>query len=745
MTGQIQPIGKPPGGNLIRPGGPRPPVNAPPMTITPKEIIGILRRHILMIICSTVIGVIIGGGSWFLLLRFAPKYTATASIEVLPPGKSDPMTFASAQANKDLFYQFRATKAAFIKQQSMLQELLKRDKIRETAWFMQFDNNTADAVDKLKKKMGANAQREGNWIVISMTCKSKKESALIVNEMADLFFKSQLEMATRDIRAQLAERTKQQKLIKTQLLQAEDSLDIIRKGTSYTNLAGAGTFNDYLNRKLANIEMSYDELESDVSRLEAIIVTLRERATGGYDEVIREQMERDPVAQSMRQTIASLELSLAQQLTRFGENHRRVKEMRDTLKQAKSDRIARQSEIADIQRRSTLRNAEDSMTAFTKELETLHKQRIQARSEIKEIDNLRAGYERIMQIRDEKRILLENITDNIEKYNMAFRDPEISKIKRLGAAPEPLAVSFPKLIVFIPAGFMLGAMAGVGLAFAVELLNDLIRTPSDVRKHLNIPLLGMVYHADEDENIDQIDLCHVVRQAPYSMMSECYRQFRTNLRIKTSDSSNKVFLVTSCGTLAGKTTVSVNLSNTFVAEGMNVLLIDTNFRKPTSLSLFPPAHSDRDAGRHSDFGLSNYLMGQCQYEQVIRNSGIENLDIIDSGPLPANPAEILGNARMSELISKTKDGYDYVIVDGPPMLVSEAKILATSVDGIVFVLNSELTHRGAAQRIIRELKNINVNVLGGVLLGVRALKGGYFQEIFNSYQQYQDMQVYQPI
>ena len=328
---------------------------------------------------------------------------------------------------------------------------------------------------------------------------------------------------------------------------------------------------------------------------------------------------------------------------------------------------------------------------------------------------------------------------------MAFNDPEISKIKRLGNAPEPLEVSFPKLIVFIPVGFMLGAMAGVGLAFAVELLNDLIRTPSDVRKHLNIPLLGMVYHADEDDNIDQIDLCHVVRQAPYSMMSECYRQFRTNLRIKTSDSSSKVFLVTSCGALAGKTTVSVNLSTTFVAENMKVLLIDTNFRKPTSSSLFPPAHSDRDAGGHSDFGLSNYLMGQCQYEQVIRNSGIENLDIIDSGPLPANPAEILGNARMSELISKTKDGYDYVIVDGPPMLVSEAKVLATSVDGVVFVLNSELTHRGAAQRVTRELKNINVNVLGGVLLGVRALKGGYFQEIFNSYQQYQDMQVYQPI
>lgn len=746
MTRHIQPAGNLSGRNIIRPVSSHSLMATSMQTITPKEIIGILRRHILLITSFTILGIIIGGVAWFLLSRYAPVYTAVASIEVLHPGQSDPMSFVSGASNKDLYYQFRSTKAAFIKQQSTLQELLQRDKVRQTAWFKKFNNDPVKPVEKLKKKMGASAQREGAWILVSMQCNSQKESALIVNEMVDLFIKTQHDMATKDIRAQLAERTKQQQLIKAQLVQTENSLESIRKGTEYTNLQQVGSnFQDYLNTKLSSIETNYDELESQIGRLQATIATLTTRAEGEYDAVVREQMEEDPISRIIRQTIVNLELSLAQQLTRFGENHRGVKETRDALKQAKNDLASRQAEIADIRRKSNLRNAEDLMTSLTKEIETLGQQRILAKREYKDVDNLRANYEKIAQLRDEKRDLLEEITKNIEKLNMLFNDPEISKVKKLGNAPEPLTVSFPKIIIMLPAGFILGAMAGIGLAFAIELLNDLVRTPADIRKHLNIPLLGLVCHADEDDNIDHIDLCHVVRQAPYSILSECYRQIRANLKIQNADSLNKVLLITSGGTLDGKTSVAVNLTSTLIADDMNVLLIDTNFRNPATANLFPISHSESEAPEHSDFGLSNYLMGQCQYEQVIRYSGINGLDIIDSGPLPANPAEVLGNTRMSDLLDKAKHGYDYVIIDGPPMIVSEAKILASDADATILVLNTETTRRGAAQRVIRELRSINANLLGSVLVGVKILKGGYFHEVFRSYQQYQHMQIAQPV
>jgi len=744
MAGEIQPVKA-----MARPLGPvspRMPVAAAP-TMTPKEIVGILRRHVLLVILCTMMGLMIGGGSWFLLRRFLPKYTAKTGIAVLPPGDQDPLGFNAAQTNKDLYYQFRNTMAGFIKQQNTLQELLNRDKIRETKWFKQFAdhrNPIADAVEDLEDNLGVGAQREGEWIMVSMTCGSKKESALIVNEMVDLFLRMQQDLATKNIGGQLAEARGQGRVIKESLDLINSQLDNIREGTEFTNL-GQANFRDYLNEKLADVELSINETAKNMGMLSSQIETLRVRAEGDYDEVVREQIERDPTARSMRERVASLKISIASQMTKFGENHRRVREMREALKQAEDDLAKRQSEIAELTRKSNLRNAEDAMTAFTIQLESLQEERNLAKVEYKDLDNLRASYAKVMTIRDERQTQLEKITEYIEKLNALHNDPTLSKVQSVGQAPEPLVISFPKWQIFFPGGFMLGFMVGIGLAFAIELLNDLVRTPSDVMKHLRVPLLGMICHEDEDEGMEDIDLCHVVRQAPYSIISECYRQFKTNLRLSGSGDTHKSFFITSINAGEGKTSVAVNMTSTFVADDKKVLFIDTNFRRPCTATMFPRTETNDAIVEHVDFGLSNYLMGQCEVDDVIRSSSIEGLDIIDSGPLPSSPASLLAGSRMKEILERTRNLYDYVIIDGPPLLISDAKIVASQADGTIVVFNTETTRRGAAQRALRELKEINANLAGTVLLGVKAMKGGYFHEIFKSYRDYQQVQVTQPI
>ncbi len=271
MAEQIQPTSA-----MVRRPGPRPPTAA---AMTPKEIVGILRRHVWLIISSVVLGLIIGGVAWYLLQRFLPTYSAETAIEVLPPGTTDPMELRGLQPNKDLYYQFRFTKAAFIKQQSTLQNLLRRDKIRDTDWFKQFNNNIPKAVEELEDNLGASPQREGNWIILSMKCGNKKESALIVNEMLDLFLKAQQDIATSDIRAQLAKRTEQQRRLKGELQQAEDTLETIRKGTEFTNL-GDIRFRSYLDDKISGLETMNNELQNNVAQLESLVVTLTARAEG---------------------------------------------------------------------------------------------------------------------------------------------------------------------------------------------------------------------------------------------------------------------------------------------------------------------------------------------------------------------------------------------------------------------------------------------------------------------------------
>jgi Mrp family chromosome partitioning ATPase len=100
---------------------------------------------------------------------------------------------------------------------------------------------------------------------------------------------------------------------------------------------------------------------------------------------------------------------------------------------------------------------------------------------------------------------------------------------------------------------------------------------------------------------------------------------------------------------------------------------------------------------------------------------------------------------MTKLLQKSRELYDYVIIDGPPLLISDAKILASAVDGTIVVFNAEATRRGAAQRTLRELGDINANLIGSILVAVRTMKGGYFHEVYRSYQAYQQIQVAQPV
>ena len=183
----------------------------------------------------------------------------------------------------------------------------------------------------------------------------------------------------------------------------------------------------------------------------------------------------------------------------------------------------------------------------------------------------------------------------------------------------------------------------------------------------------------------------------------------------------------------------------FIAENNKVLLIDANFWRPSLHTIFPRPQEQGEgpeAAEPSEFGLSTLLSGLCGYQEIIRSSGIEGLSLIDSGLLPLNPAELLGGERMKQLIKQQHESYDYIIIDSPPvLLVSAAKILARLADGTVLVFNASATGRGAALRTIRELREINATIVGCVLLAVKAMKGGYFQEQFRSFQEYQKLQL----
>jgi capsular exopolysaccharide synthesis family protein len=524
----------------------------------------------------------------------------------------------------------------------------------------------------------------------------------------------------------------------------QSQMDSLRAGSDFARLnIEGGEFRDYMDQKLANLYNEFSRLEAERDRLNVLLQIAERRATQvDYDQVVQEAVEQDMIVRQLQNSLNSIDALLAQQKARFGENHRLVQETLHAREQFKKDLDARKIEIAEIVRNSQWQQIQDEVAALRQQLEAVTRQVQQARDEYKRADNDRAQYAKYEIERTEKQTLLEKANAHYESLRALFNDPYLSKLRSLGLAPEPLRVSSPRWQLYLPAGFILGLLAGLGLAFAIELLNDLIRTPSEVMRHLKVPLLGNICHADDDKDVEGIDLFHVVRQAPYSIMSECYRQLRTNLKLSAGTAMHKSLLITSPNAGDGKTSVATNLASTFLAENRRILLIDANFRRPALAHLFPRTGETGAVAEHPDYGLSNYLMGQCtDISQIIRPSGIAGLDIIDSGPLPSNPAELLDSPRMKELLEQCKTHYDYVLIDGPAMLVSDAKSLSAAADGTLVVFKASATHRGAAMRILRELQSIRANIVGMVLMGVRSLKGGYFQEIYRSYLDYHQLPV----
>jgi polysaccharide biosynthesis transport protein len=709
--------------------------------MTPKEVLAILRRHWLMITALTIFGLIFGGASWFLLQIYFPEYTAMTFIRVLPPVEKDPTSVQTPLVGNDIQYGHRLSMSALLQSQGMLQQLIDRDKIQQTKWFKSFgpikEVRIRKAVKNLNRNLGASPQRDGDSIVVSMTCNDKAESALIVNEMVSLFISNQGGSSRKDVAEKLSQLEKQQERVQRELDTSERTLDDIRRRFGFADLE-EHAFEPVIDRKVADLDAQQNILMMDIGEIRAGLERLAIQAEGPVQVQVERQVEIDPVMTSLAQQLALQESSLASALAKFGEDHRLIRQIREYIASIEQERLQRKAAIAEQTRQANLRDAQDRLITMEKRLDELEKMREEAAKRKDEMDLARAQYKKQLAIRDERRTMLDEVKSQVEKLKIMFDDPETPKVQFVGNAPEPLEASFPKLQIFAPGGMMLGLLMGVGLAFLIELLNDRVRTPKDVTTHLHIPLLGIIPDAEEDDALEEIELALVVREAPGSIISEAYRRLKANLRVSLQAEKAKTILITSGGAGDGKTAVAVNLATTLVADGKKVLLIDGNFRRPALQKIFAGKQSEVSSSGGGVLGLSGLLTGQCGLKDVIKSSGTELLEIIESGQMPANPSELLGGDAMQGLIKQERDNYDYVIIDGPPVLLaSEAKTLAKHVDGTIIVFNAMATRRGAAIRTINELRQVDAWIFGCVLFGVKTLKGGYFRESFRSYQEYQ--------
>lgn len=194
---------------------------------------------------------------------------------------------------------------------------------------------------------------------------------------------------------------------------------------------------------------------------------------------------------------------------------------------------------------------------------------------------------------------------------------------------------------------------------------------------------------------------------PRSPISEQYRTLRTNMEFSSVDKELKTIMVTSSSPSEGKSMTTANLAVVYAQQGKKVLLIDADLRKPTVHYTFR-----LDNLR----GLSNILVNEARLEEAAYATGINDLDVISSGPIPPNPSELLGSRRMESFIQEASKLYDYIIFDTPPVLaVTDAQILANIVDGTILVIRSGQTESELAIKAKEALEPAKAKLLGAVL------------------------------
>ncbi|MFS0864586.1 CpsD/CapB family tyrosine-protein kinase [Fredinandcohnia sp. 179-A 10B2 NHS] len=205
---------------------------------------------------------------------------------------------------------------------------------------------------------------------------------------------------------------------------------------------------------------------------------------------------------------------------------------------------------------------------------------------------------------------------------------------------------------------------------------------------------------------------------PKSPISEQYRTIRTNIQFSTVDEEVKTIMVTSAGPAEGKSTTTNNLAVVFAQQGKRVLLVDADLRKPTAHYSFRVENIT---------GLTNVLTKQATLEKAVQKTEQEDLYILTSGPIPPNPAELLGSKAMVELLEKAKEQFDLIVFDTPPVLaVTDAQVLANKSDGVVLVVSSGKTQNDAAVKAKEQLMNAKAKLLGVVLNNKKKTETQYY-------------------
>lgn len=726
-----------------RPTGSRP--TAPPgggglnVTIDPRKL---LLQYWPWLAASFIVGVVLSVGTYYALLRFAPLYDGDVWFEFSSPltAADQEETAVSREGGEAEIERFIGTQLQIMRSDNILMEVVNTRPVREdTRWIQQFIRHGQVDLVEASKELGrissAALLPESNIVRLRVQANHARDAAVLANAVREIYL-TNLRNTNRISSSDMLEALNRRR----NAMQDERRILEDRKQRLFTT--GLETLDDRFNYYAQQIDSllpvlinTQYALDLSRERLERWEEQLQNPSGPTYPEEVRSAVDQNPIIQDLKRRISGLEAALMSARESYGPRHRQVREIQKQINGNSAQlEVERQRQLTNSfeQQIEMLNNTIRSYE--TTEAETLASLD-EARRSLADVNRLREDYMRLdsdaNQLAKEARALQARI-DERQAINERASS---SRVKLLAAARVPERPSFPKLVVVVPAVTLLTVALVAGLILLREILEQRVRSPSDVQFIPRIRVLGLVPDISEDPSRPP-SIERAVSERPTGVIAECVRQIRTEMIKQIGRRDHTTLLVISGMPETGGTAVISNIAESFAAIERRVLIIDGNLRRPRMHEIMGVPEAP---------GLSEVLSGARPLSEVIQRTESPNLDVLTAGSVDAKGYERLTTEIMGKALAEAREKYDIVLIDVAPAIVSsDAIMLASRCDATMLVVRAFSEKRGLVARIRTQLEETKAEFIGVVVNGVRSNAGGYFRRNFRATHEYSNNGVLDP-
>jgi len=657
-----------------------------------------------------------------------PTYRAEALLEVKAPGEEAAVGGrlpASASMQRRV-----ETQERFVQAHKIFDLTGQDPNVQNSTLYQRLRKRKEGFVEVLKEHIHVAGTQDADALIVRLegvvrNQQEQEDLALIVNAFCQAATKVARDRAAEAIGHSLVDLGNQKKQYVKQRKEYKDKIEKITTNEfleQQAKLPILRTKTSMLEERRTELIMLGTQARTEYESLRALQQSGQLAASGQ----VQQFLQGDPVLRNLRSRADETEAALNTLTRKFGPEHPTVLNLRARLESLRDRTQQREADLQTMAMEQLLRSAQirqeviqDQLRGVDEELTTLSSS----------LQDLQGKLDKLTTAQAEVRKLDGRIADLTTRIDeLERREKRETPLQMANSAVPPKQPSWPRWDLNIPLGVLIGLLVGLGLAFLLELVDTSIKGPADLLRRFDVPVLGAVPHSDDlEEEIPDVRLAF--SSHPNSLIGEAFRQIRTCLLYSGPAEQRRSLLVTSPLPEDGRSTVTMNLAGAVAKHGRKVLVVDANFRQPMVRDLFAAC---------PEGGLSSALVGQANWRDMVHEAG-QNLYVMAAGPLPPNPAELLGSEQMQKMLWEMREEYDQVLIDGAPCLVvSDPCVLGTMVDGVVLVVRAQANTAGVVQRMRDMLDGVGAHVLGVVLNGMRATAGGYLRKNYDTFYEYHE-------